>query len=311
MSLFGARHTPLRAEGDLPGFDGASGWLNSPPLAPDDLRGNVVLVDFWTLTCINWLRTEPHIRAWARAYRDDGLVVVGVHTPEFAFERDVGRVRKATTERGIDYPVALDNDYAVWAAFDNDYWPALYLADREGVIRDHHFGEGRYKESERLIQRLLDVERDLVSVESTGVEAEADWDNLCSPETYLGHARKERRASPSHLRLGEWGLAGGWTTTAEKAVLDQAGGSIAFRFHARDMHLVLSSAGGEPIPFRVLVDGEAPGRSHGVDTDERGNGVLDDGRLYQLLRTHGEIRERTAHITFHERGAEAYVFTFG
>jgi thiol-disulfide isomerase/thioredoxin len=311
MSIFDARHTPLRAEGDLPGFGGASGWLNSPPLAPDDLRGNVVLVDFWTLTCINWLRTEPHIRAWARAYRDDGLVVVGVHTPEFSFEHDVGRVREATGERAIDYPVALDNDYAVWRAFDNNYWPALYLADRDGVIRDHHFGEGRYEESERTIQRLLGVERELVSVAGAGVEAEADWDNLRSPETYLGHARGERRESPNRLQLNEWGLAGEWTTTAEKAVLDRAGGSIAFRFHARDMHLVLSRAGGEPIPFRVLVDGEAPGPSHGDDTDEQGNGVLDDGRLYQLLRQHGEIRERTAHITFHERGAEAYVFTFG
>ena len=291
----------MRAEGNLPGFDGASGWLNSPPLAPDDLRGNVVLVDFWTLTCINWLRTEPHIRAWARAYRDDGLVVVGVHTPEFSFEHDIGLVREATTKRRIDYPVALDNDYAVWRAFDNHYWPALYLADRDGVIRDHHFGEGRYEEVERVIQRLLGVERELVSVAGAGVEAEADWDNLRSPETYLGHARGERRESPNRLQLNEWGLAGEWTTTAEKAVLDRAGGSIAFRFHARDMHLVLSRAGGEPIPFRVLVDGEAPGRSHGDDTDEQGNGVLDDGRLYQLAAP--ARRDPRTHRPHHVRRA--------
>ncbi len=311
MSIFGAPHTPLVAEGRLPGFGGASGWLNSPPLAPDDLRGNVVLVHFWTLTCINWLRTEPYTRAWSHAYRDDGLVVVGVHTPEFSFEHDIGLVREAAKKRDIDYPVALDNDYAVWSAFANHYWPALYLADRDGIIRDHHFGEGRYEKSERTIQRLLGVERDLVSVEGTGVEAEADWDNLRSPETYLGGERGERRASPDRLQLNEWGLTCEWKTTAEKAVLARPGGSIAFRFHARDVHLVLSRTGGEPIPFRVLLDGEAPARSQGDDTDEQGNGVLDDGRLYQLVRQHGEIRERTARITFAERGAEAYVFTFG
>jgi thiol-disulfide isomerase/thioredoxin len=311
MSIFGGRHTPLRAEGNLPGFAGATGWLNSRPLAPADLRGSVVVVDFWTLTCINWLRTEPYVRAWSRAYRDDGLVVVGVHTPEFSFEHDVDRIEKATGERAIDYPVAVDNDYAVWAAFDNHYWPALYVADRDGVIRDHHFGEGRYEESERTIQRLLGVERELVSVVGDGVEAEADWDNLRSPETYLGHARGERMASGERLGLNEWGLAGDWITRAENVVLESAGGSIAYRFHARDAHLVLSRGPGEPIPFRVLLDGEAPGPSHGDDTDGQGDGVLDDGRLYQLVRQQGEIRERTVEITFLEGGAEAYVFTFG
>jgi thiol-disulfide isomerase/thioredoxin len=312
MSIFGVRrHDPLRPEGHLPGFHGATGWIDSPPLTVDDLRGRVVLVDFWTLTCINWLRTEPYVRAWSQAYRDDGLVVVGVHTPEFSFEHDLERVRRATTERAIDYPVALDNDYAIWRAFDNHYWPALYFVDRDGVIRDHHFGEGRYEESERVIQRLLGIERDLVAVEGLGVEAEADWDNLRSPETYLGYARGDRKTSPDRLELNEWGLVGEWTVGAENVFLDQPGGGIAYRFRARDAHLVLSHETDDPIPFRVLLDGDAPGRSHGVDVDENGNGLLGDGRLYQLVRQHDSVRERTLEISFLDRGAEAYVFTFG
>jgi thiol-disulfide isomerase/thioredoxin len=284
----------------MPSLGGATGWLGSEPLGPDDLRGRVVLVDFWTLTCINWLRTAPYIRAWSRAYRDDGLVVIGVHTPEFSFEHDIGLVRRATEEREINYPVAADNDYAVWSAFANHYWPALYFVDRDGVIRDQHFGEGRYEESERLIQRLLGVERDLVSVQGAGVEAEADWDNLRTPETYLGYARGER---PD--------LAGEWTIGPESVVLKQAGGSITRRFHARDAHLVLSRGAGEPIPFRVLLDGQAPRPSHGVDVHDDGTGLLDDGRMYQLVRQHDAVRERTLEITFLEPGAEAYVFTFG
>jgi thiol-disulfide isomerase/thioredoxin len=311
MSIFGGGREKTLAEGNLPGFDGAIDWVNSRPLTARDLDGTVVLVDFWTFTCINWLRTEPYIRAWSRAYRDDGLVVVGVHTPEFSFEHDVDRVQAAVEERDIDYPVAIDNGYAVWRAFDNHYWPALYLADREGVIRDHHFGEGRYEESERLIQRLLGVERDLVRVEGSGVEAEADWRSLYTPETYLGHLRGERRTSPERLQLNEWGLAGDWTTTGEYIVLDRAGGSIAFRFHARDVHLVLSRDGDEPIPFHLLLDGEPPGNAHGDDVDEDGRGILDDGRLYPLVRQGGEVRERTIEITFEERGVQAYVFTFG
>jgi thiol-disulfide isomerase/thioredoxin len=303
MSLFTRVRMPL--------LDGATGWVNSGPLSPDELRGHVVLVDFWTLTCINWLRTEPYVRAWSHAYRDDGLVVVGVHTPEFSFEHELDLVRRATEERDIDYAVAADNDYAVWTAFNNNYWPALYFVDRDGVIRDQHFGEGRYEQSEREIQRLLGVERELVSVEGVGVEAEADWDNLRSPETYLGYARGERQSSSDRLRLNEWRLAGEWSTTAEKVVLDRARGGIAFRFHARDVHLVLSRAVGEPIPFRVLLDGETPGRSHGVDVDEDGRGLLDHGRLYHLLRQHDGIQERTVEINFLEHGAEAYVFTFG
>jgi len=300
----------------MPALDGATGWLNSEPLDPAELRGHVVLVDFWTLTCINWLRTEPYVRAWSQAYRDDGLVVIGVHTPEFSFEHEIDLVRQATKVREIDYPVAVDSDYAVWNAFDNHYWPALYFADRDGVVRDHHFGEGRYEKSERVIQELLGVDRELVPVEGVGVEAAADWDQLRTPETYLGWGRSGQVASPGAeipepLNLNEWALAGGWTVEGEKVVLDEAGGRIAFRFHARDAHLVLSSGGREPIPFRVLLDGEAPGPSHGVDVDEDGNGELADGRLYQLLRQDGGVRDRTMEITFLAPGAEAYVFTFG
>ena len=295
----------------MPSVGGATGWLNSEPLGPAELRGRVVLVNFWTLTCINWLRQEPYVRAWSQAYRNDGLVVVGVHTPEFSFEHDIDRVRQATKERAIDYPVALDNDYEIWSAFANHYWPALYFVDADGIIRDHHFGEGRYEQSERVIQRLLGAERELVSVGGLGVEAEADWDHLRTPETYLGHARGERLASPDRLPLNHWALAGEWTTGLEKVVLDEAGGSIAYRFQARDAHLVLSPGAREPIPFRVLLDGEAPGPSHGVDVDEDGDGLLEDGRLYQLVREHGAVQERTLEITFLEPGAEAYAFTFG
>ena len=296
----------------LPSLDGATEWINTEPLGPDQLRGHVVLVDFWTLTCINWLRTEPFVRAWSQTYRDDGLVVIGVHTPEFAFEHEIDRVRLATKERDIDYPVAVDNDYAVWSAFDNHYWPALYFADRDGIIRDHHFGEGRYDESERSIQRLLGVERVPVAVAGAGVEAEADWDHLRTPETYLGHGRSEHVTAPGEpLRLNHWALAGEWTVEPERVVLDRAGGSIAFRFHARDVHLVLSVGAGRSVPFRVLLDGQAPGASHGLDVDEEGRGVLRDGRLHQLVRQDGEVRERTVEITFYGAGVEAYVFTFG
>lgn len=304
---------------------GATGWLNSEPLGPAELRGHVVLVNFWTLTCINWLRQEPYVRAWSQAYRDDGLVVIGVHTPEFSFEHEIDGVRQATKDRAIDYPVVVDNEYEIWSAFDNHYWPALYFVDADGVIRDHHFGEGRYEESERVIQRLLRVERELISVEGLGVEAEADWDHLRTPETYLGYERSEHFASasgaafderrayelPERLRFNHWALAGEWTVGRENVVLDQAGGSIAYRFHARDAHLVLSPGAGEPIPFRVLLDGEAPGPSHGVDVDEDGSGLLRDGRLYQLVRQHDAVRERTLEITFLDPGVEAHVFTFG
>jgi hypothetical protein len=317
MTAFGHLH--------MPPLDGATGWLNSEPLGPAGLRGSVVVVNFWTWTCINWLRQEPYVRAWSQAYRDDGLVVVGVHTPEFSFEHDVEGVRRATDAHAIDYPVAIDNGYEVWRAFANHYWPALYFVDADGVIRDHHFGEGRYERSEEVIQRLLGVERAPVSVEGLGVEAAADWPNLLTPETYLGYGRAsgfasphgaaldERRAYalPERLRLNQWALVGEWTIGHERAVLHRAGGSIACRLHARDAHLVLSRGAGEPIPFRVLLDGEAPGPSHGVDVDEDGAGVLREGRLYQLVRQGDAVDQRTLQITFLEPGAEAYAFTFG
>jgi thiol-disulfide isomerase/thioredoxin len=297
----------------IPSLNGATEWLNSEPLGPAELRGSVVLVNFWTLTCINWLRQEPYVRAWSQAYRDDGLVVIGVHTPEFSFEHETDGVRRATRERAIDYPVAVDNDYAIWSAFANHYWPALYFVDAEGIIRDQHFGEGRYEQSERLIQRLLGLEREPVSVEGLGVEAEADWDHLRTAEAYLGYLRSEHRSDQPTERLpfNHWALAGEWTIAAENVVLEQAGGSIACRFHARDAHLVLSRAAREPISFRVLLDGESPGLSRGVDVDEDGNGLLQDGRMYQLVREHDSVRERTLEITFLEPGAEAYAFTFG
>jgi thiol-disulfide isomerase/thioredoxin len=309
----------------MPSLGGATGWLNSEPLGPAELRDHVVLANFWTLTCINWLRQEPYVRAWSQAYADDGLIVIGVHTPEFGFEHEIDRVQEAIEDRDIDYPIAADNDYDVWNAFDNNYWPALYFIDAEGVIRDEHFGEGRYEKSEQEIQRLLGVERELVSVNGIGVEAEADWDNLGTPETYLGYGRAERFASPQDVaaderhryglpeRLGinNWALVGEWTIGREAVVLAEPNGSISFCYQARDAHLVLSPAAAGPIPFRMLVDGESPRLSHGVDVDEQGNGVLEEGRLYQLVREAAEVRERTLEITFSEPGAEAYAFTFG
>jgi thiol-disulfide isomerase/thioredoxin len=287
----------------MPWFDGAAEWLNSGPPGPAELPGHVVLVNFWTFTCINWLRQEPYVRAWSQAYRDEGLVVIGVHTPEFSFEHELDRVRLQVAERAIDYPVAVDND---------------------GVIRDKHFGEGQYDKSERVIQQLLGVDRELVSAAGVGVEAEADWNHLRTPETYLGYARGERFGSPNGasggarayelptlLRTNYWALAGEWTIEAEKVTVDQGGGSIAFHFDARDAHAVLSAGARGPIPFRVRLDGQPPGPSHGVDVDEDGNGVLKDGRLYQLVREPDTVRARTLEITFLEPGAEAYAFTFG
>src|SRR5262245_42220083 len=295
----------------MPSFGGTTEWLNSGPLGTSELRGHVVLVNFWTLTCINWLRQEPYVRAWSQGYRDDGLIVIGVHTPEFSFEHEIDRVRQATKERRIEYAVAVDNAYAVWSAFDNHYWPALYFIDADGIIRDSHFGEGRYEQSARLIQRLLGIDREPLIVEGHGVEAEADWDHLRTPETYLGDGRSERFASPvratfergtyelpEHLGLNHWALAGQWTIGQEKVVLARTGGSIAYRFHARDAHLVLAPGAHGPIPFRVHLDGEAPGPSHGADVDEDGKGLLRDGRLYQLVRQHDTTRERTLEITF-------------
>jgi thiol-disulfide isomerase/thioredoxin len=333
MSLFRLRrHAPLPAEGYLPGFEGATGWLNTPPLTVDDLRGKVVLVDFWTYTCINWLRTLGYVRAWAENYRDRGLVVVGVHTPEFPFERNVVNVRRAADDMNVWYPIALDSDYEVWRAFSNRYWPAIYLADADGRIRHHQFGEGGYDDCERGIQQLLreagaeGIADDLVAITPDGFEAQADWTNLRSPETYLGYAQGQnfasrgdaeiggpnRYAAPEALMLNQWALAGDWTIESGASVLDGAEGRIAYRFHARDVNLVMSPPASEtPVPFRVLVDGQPPGDAHGLDVDEDGRGTVAEQRLYQLVRERGAIADRTFEVTFLASGVQAYVFTFG
>ena len=307
----------------MPPLDGATGWLNSAPLGPAELRGHVVLVNFWTLTCINWLRQEPYVRAWSQAYRDDGLIVIGVHTPEFSFEHELDLVRRATEERAIDYPVAVDNDYAVWSAFDNHYWPALYFVDAEGIIRDQHFGEGRYEQSERVIQRLLGVERELVSVEGPAWRRRPTGTTCGRPRrisaTRAASASRRRTARVRRTRayelpsaaLNHWALAGEWTTGRRASCSTGPAGASPTGSTRATRTSCCSPGAREPIPFRVLLDGEAPGPSHGVDVDEDGNGVLRDGRLYQLVRVHDAVRERTLEITFLEPGAEAYVFTFG
>jgi thiol-disulfide isomerase/thioredoxin len=334
MSFFRNLRTAgsLPVEGHLPGFDGATGWLNSPPLSAADLQGKVVLVDFWTYTCINWLRTLAFIRGWAERYADLGLVVVGVHTPEFPFERDVDNVRQAVKDMTVHYPVALDSDYAIWQAFGNRFWPAIYIADSEGRIRHHQFGEGGYTECEMVIQRLLGesgrdtLPHDLVSHAPSGFEAQADWASLGSPETYLGYEQARGFASPGdavldqthayvapdRLNLNHWALAGDWTLERRASVLDRAEGRILFRFHARDVHLVMGPRPRETsVPFRVLIDGELPGDSHGLDTDEQGRGTVDQQRLYQLIRQPGSINDCAFEITFVAPGVETYVFTFG
>jgi thiol-disulfide isomerase/thioredoxin len=328
VSLF----AKLRAETHLPGFDGATGWLNSEPLTPEGLRGKVVLVDFWTYTCINWLRTLGYVRAWHEKYKDQGLVVVGVHTPEFPFEQDADNVRWAAQDLRVEYPIALDPDYAVWRAFDNNYWPAVYIADAEGKIRHNHFGEGGYEECEMVVQMMLreagrdDVADDLVSVADDGFEAQADWGTLGSPETYLGYDQAQNFVSadrvefdepwnfgvPDRLERNQWALSGDWTIGPGASVLNEADGRVVFRFHARDVNLVMGPrVGGSSVPFRVLVDGEPPGDAHGLDVDEGGNGTLDRPRLHQLIRERGSITDRTLEITYLAPGVEAYCFTFG
>lgn len=306
-------------------WDGATQWLNSQPLTVAALKGKVVVVDFWTYTCINWIRTAPFLRGWWDAYRNDGLVIVGVHTPEFSFEHDLARVRRSARDRGIRFPIAVDNDYAIWRAFDNSYWPALYFLDRAGTIRHSHFGELDYEENERILQDLLGVDRDPVAVQARGVEATADWTTLLTPETYLGYGRGDGPASdsgtandvssqyssPQGLSPNAWGLAGEWTVEREKAVISSAGGSVSLRFHARDVHLVMSRHTPRPVPFQVLLDGRSPGPHHGVDVDPEGNGLIEDGRLYQLIRAQSAVRSRIVEVTFTEPGAEAYSFTFG
>ena len=335
-SLFRTRHgaeaEKLPSEGRLPGFDGATGWLNSSPLTAEELRGKVVLVDFWTYTCINWLRTLGYVRAWAEKYEDHGLVVVGVHTPEFPFEREVDNVRWATGELNVQYPIALDSAYAVWDAFANSYWPAVYIADADGTIRHHHYGEGGYDECERVVQQLLrdagqdDFDDDLVVVADEGFEAQADWTNLETPETYLGFDQGRNFASPGGveldkrhaydlpdpLRLNSWALSGEWTVARRASILNDAGGRLAFRFHARDVNLVMGPPErGTSIPFRVRVDGEPPGDAHGLDVDADGGGTVVQQRLYQLVREPGVITDRTFEIEFLAPGVEGYSFTFG
>jgi thiol-disulfide isomerase/thioredoxin len=322
----------LPFEGVLPDLGGATAWLNSGPLTPAGLRGKVVVVQFCTFSCINWLRTLPYVRAWAEKYRDAGLVVIGVHSPEFPFEHDPEKIRSALEPMGVGYPIAVDNDFAVWRAFDNAYWPALYFVDAEGRIRHHHFGEEEYVRSERVIQQLLaeagsdDVDEDLVSVEPSGVYLAADWDTLRSPETYVGYARATGFASPgglepdrrqlydqpSRLELNQWALYGEWTVGRQITTLNEPGGRIVHRFHGRDLNLVLGTqADGEPTRFQVLIDGDPPNGARGLDVDERGNGTVTEERLYQLIRQNGQITDRTFEITFIDAGAQAYVFTFG
>jgi thiol-disulfide isomerase/thioredoxin len=318
-------------EGPMPSLAGATGWLNSPPLTRESLRGKVVLVDFWTYSCINCLRTLPYVKRWYETYKDHGLVVIGVHAPEFAFERDPNNVRRAVGELGIGYPVAIDDDYAIWRGFSNQYWPAHYFIDAEGRIRGHHFGEGDYEGSERIIRELLtqagykDLPPAGAAPAAAGIEAAPDMAHVSSEETYIGYRRADgfrspggfaddrpkSYALPASLALNEWGLLGQWTDDPEKAVLDAAPGKIEFRFLARDLHLVLGPPGDKPVRFRVRLDGAAPGENHGVDTDAEGNGVIREQRLYQLIRQTSPGAPHTFSIEFLDAGVQAYSFTFG
>ena len=324
--------TSLPIEGEFPPLSGAVGWLNSSPLTPEGLRGKVVLVDIWTYTCVNWLRTLPYVRAWAKRYGPQGLVVIGVHSPEFPFEHQLENVRWAASALRVDYPIAIDNDFLVWRAFENEVWPALYLIDSQGRIRHHQFGEGGYQETERAIQGLLQeagkgtAGGDLTPVKPQGLEVPADWDNVDSPETYVGYAQAQGFASPggpqrnasaryeipSRLGLNHWGLSGDWTLRAQGAALGRGPGRIAYRFHARDLNLVLGPAPGkDSVGFRVLIDGKPPGAAHGVDVDEKGHGTVTRQRTYQLIRQPAPIVDRVFQIEFEDGGVEAYDFTFG
>jgi thiol-disulfide isomerase/thioredoxin len=332
LGLTGLMGAQAQDKSALQRFDGATAWLNSAPLGPAELRGKVVLVDFWTYTCVNWLRTLPYVRAWAEKYKDQGLVVIGVHTPEFPFEKNLDNVRAAVKEMSVSYPVAVDSGYRVWRAFSNNAWPAVYLIDAQGRVRFRHLGEGEYERLEQTIQQLLAeagndaVARDLVAVEARGVEAAADWASLRSGENYLGSERTENFASPGGTGFGErrvyrvperlalnyWGLAGDWTQKGGFVALNKPGGRIVYRFHARDVNLVMGPAKlGSAVRFRVLIDGQPPGAAHGVDVDEQGNGKVTGQRLYQLIRQAAPIADRQFEIEFLDRGVEAFAFTFG
>jgi thiol-disulfide isomerase/thioredoxin len=322
----------LHIEGELPSLGRATEWLNSQPLTQAGLLGKVVLIDFWTYSCINWRRSLPYVRAWAEKYKDQGLVVIGVHTPEFEFEKIADNVHVAVKDMRIDYPIAIDNDDALWDAFKNEYWPALYFVDAQGHIRHHQFGEGEYEQSERIIQQLLaeagngGIGHELVSVDASGAEATADWGSLKSPENYVGYERTEDFASPGGpvldkrrvygvpalLRLNHWALSGDWTMEKQATVLNKANGRIAYRFHARDLHLVMGPAArGASVRFRVLIDGQPPSAAHGTDVDDQGNGMLTEQRLYQLIRQPKPIADRQFEIEFLDSGVEAFAFTFG
>jgi len=301
-------------------FDGANGWLNSPRPGAAELRGKVVLVDFWTYTCINWLRTLPHVRAWSEKYKDHGLVVMGAHTPEFEFEKDADNVRRAVKDMRVTWTVAIDNEYAVWRAFGNNAWPAVYLVDAQGRIRYSHLGEGAYERTEQMIQQLLaeagvtGVPQGLVTVQGDGVEAPADWASLKSPETYLGGTspHKRVRGPAARLSLNQWTLSGDWTSRRDAVALTKPNGRIALRFHARDVNLVMGPATrGTAVRFRVLIDGKPAGAAHGTDVDDQGSGTVTEQRLFQLIRQPGPISERTLEIEFLDRGIEAFAFTFG
>jgi thiol-disulfide isomerase/thioredoxin len=318
-TLLGFLAPATAQDNNLQRFAGANGWLNSPPLGPTELRGKVVLVQFWTYTCINWLRTEPYVRAWAEKYEDQGLVVIGAHTPEFEFEKNVDNIRRAVRDMNIAYPVAIDSDYKIWNAFGNNAWPAVYLIDAKGMVRYRHLGEEQYAETERMIQQLLaeagrQPARDLAMPEGRGAEAAPDWANLRSPETYLGPERAENRAhtAPGRLRLNQWTVSGSWTPMRQGLVSSKPNGRIAHRFHARDLHMVLGPARpGTAVRFRVLIDGKPPGPSHGVDVNADGYGAVTEQRLYQLVRQPKPIMERLFEIEFLDPAVEAFVFTFG
>jgi thiol-disulfide isomerase/thioredoxin len=322
----------LPIEGRLASFDGATSWLNSKPLTPEGLRGRVVLVDVWTYTCVNWLRTLPYVRAWDAKYREHGLTVIGVHTPEFGFERHLDNVVAHARTLGVEYPIAIDSEYGVWRAFDNHFWPAVYIADHEGRIRFHHFGEGEYAMTEMVIQQLLleggthDLDQDLVRVEPRGLEVAADWRTLKSPETYVAYGQSTGFASDdvaafdaprvydarAQLPLNHWDLSGDWTVARHAAVSNEPGGRVAFQFHARDLNLVMGPASrGASIAFRVYLDGQLAVDAPGSDVASDGSGIVDDQRTYQLIRQRGQIADRRFEIEFLAAGVEAYCFTFG
>ncbi len=330
--LHGFPTSPMANQSALDSLERADEWLNSPPLTAEGLRGKVVLIDFWTYTCINWLRTLPYVRAWAEKYKDQGLVVIGVHAPEFSFEKNINNVRWAVKDMRVNHPVAVDNEHVIWRAFRNQYWPALYFVDAHGRVRHHHFGEGAYEQSEMIIQALLAengmnvTERKPVPVDARGFEVAADWGDLRSPENYVGYGRTQNFASPegvlmdkprvyalpARLRLNAWALSGDWTLKKEAAALNNANGRIAYRFHARDLHLVMGPAApGTPVKFRVLIDGQPPGAAHGIDVDEQGYGTVTEQRLYQLIRQSKPIVDRQFEIEFLGSGVEAFAFTFG